>query len=367
MKECIKMMGKAPVLLVSFLCALFSCFWVMPSWHYVHYVDGQTLALLFSLMAVVEGLRREYVLHYTADFFLQKASNQRDLAMVLLLLTFFSAMVMTNDVALLTFVPLTIAIWKMTGEEKGLSEIIVLLTIAANTGSMLTPIGNPQNLYLYQVYHLEMGKFLQIMAPYTVLSFLLCGIIVYGRFPKIEMRTLEDRFPVPRKKKVAAYILLFLLCLSTLFHVLSPLHLMILSIGIIFLSDRRIFLRIDYGLLCTFLFFFIAIGNLKSLSTLSLWMNQILSRKEMWMGILSSQVISNVPAAILLSGYAEKGRELLIGVNVGGLGTLIASMASVISYQLYAKEGNKGKYMKEFTLYNLFFLLCLCGLYLLIS
>ncbi len=363
---------KETVLCIAAVLAVISAFLVPPSKEYIDYIDFRVLALLFCLMLVVSGLQNIGVFDSLAQRLLKKVKNTRQLILLLTALCFLSAMFITNDVALITFVPFTIMILSMAGQEALLIPSVALQTIAANMGSMLTPIGNPQNLYLYSYFELSIGTFLLYMLPLTLVAALLLIFSIY-LMKNQPLSTLPESLPDPTpetvipqvipKAKLTAYLILFAVCIACVIRVLSwPVMLAILVIAVLFL-DIKSFLKADYLLLLTFVCFFVFIGNVKQLPAVTELLRSLIEKRELLMGILSSQIISNVPAAILLSGFTTDARALLYGIDLGGLGTLIASLASVISFKLYgnSKGASKGAYLKTFTIYNLVFLLILTG------
>lgn len=363
---------KETVLSISAILAFASAFFVPPSGGYIEYIDFRVLALLFCLMLVVAGMQGIGVFNYLGDRLLQKVRSTRQLTLLLVALCFFSGMFITNDVALITFVPFAVMVLTMAGQESLLIPVVVLQTIAANLGSMLTPIGNPQNLYLYSAFEVPIGTFLLYMLPLTAASALLLALAVlflkdHPLHPQNRSSSCASGSPVPQrphKGKLAAFLLLFAVCLACVVRILPwPVMLAVLGISILFL-DRSLFAKVDYFLLLTFVCFFLFIGNMEQIPAIADFLRSFIEKRELLLGVLFSQFISNVPAAILLSGFTENVRALLYGVNVGGLGTLIASLASVISFRLYgnSKGASKGAYAKAFTLYNLVFLLILCGL-----
>lgn len=363
---------KETVLCIAAVLAVISAFLVPPSKEYIDYIDFRVLALLFCLMLVVSGLQSIGVFDSLAQRLLKKVKNTRQLILLLTALCFLSAMFITNDVALITFVPFTIMILSMAGQEALLIPSVALQTIAANMGSMLTPIGNPQNLYLYSYFELSIGTFLLYMLPLTLVAALLLIFSIY-LMKNQPLSTLPESLPDPTpetvipqvipKAKLTAYLILFAVCIACVIRVLSwPVMLAILVVAVLFL-DIKSFLKADYLLLLTFVCFFVFIGNVKQLPAVTELLRSLIEKRDLLMGILSSQLISNVPAAILLSGFTTDARALLYGIDLGGLGTLIASLASVISFKLYgnSKGASKGAYLKTFTIYNLVFLLILTG------
>ena len=358
MQTLVQFLRSQTVLVVSAVLALVSCFLVPPSLSYVSYVDWRVLGLLFSLMAVVAGLRTAGTFRVLTEFLLRKVNSMRVIALLLVLLCFGFSMFLTNDVTLITLVPFTLLVFRqMTGSEKALVHTLVLETLAANLGSMLTPIGNPQNLYLYSQYDLSLGTFFRTMAPYTALSLVL---VPGGAASLSEGRTFHSF----HRKTFFVYAALFLLCLLSVARVLDWRVLLVAVLAVVVIENYRLLRMVDYSLLLTFVFFFVFIGNVGSLPDVREFLENAVRGREVETGILASQVISNVPAALLLSKFTTDGTGLLVGVNLGGLGTLIASMASLITYRLYAASSHalKGRYFAEFTLWNIVFLAALYAL-----
>lgn len=356
---------KEPVLSAAALLAVVSMFFVHPSTEYLSYIDFRTLALLFSLMTVVAGLKEIGLFRYLGSSLLAGLKSTRQLALTLTALCFFSSMLITNDVSLITFVPFSVLILNMAGLPELLIPVIVLQTIAANLGSMATPIGNPQNLYLYSTFGLSAGTLIRYMLPLTVFSALLLVIAVFllkNRPLSIDRTAMEESI-LPERSSLLFYLALFLVCLGCVVRIYSWHVMFLVVLAAVLVKDRTLFFRVDYFLLLTFVCFFVFIGNMERIPAVSSLLTRLISGREFVAGVLLSQCISNVPAAILLSGFTSAVRPLLYGVNVGGLGTLIASLASVISYRAYSEvPGAKtGKYMIVFTGYNLLFLLILCA------
>ena len=353
------------VLCAAVLLALLSMLLVWPDAEYIAYIDFRTLAILFCLMGVMAGLKNSGVFQWVAQKLLGKVRKVWQLVLSLVLLCFFSSMLLTNDVALITFVPFTFIILGLIGrkaQKRLLIPIVVLQTIAANLGSMLTPIGNPQNLYLYGKSGISLASFLLLMLPYVLFAFLI--IIVWSL---LQARIYKAKLTISISGKTAisgtpvqllVYALLFGLDLLTVARVLPYQLTLGLTILGLLLVDREAFRRVDYSLLLTFVGFFIFIGNVGRLPAFHQLLQQLVVGHELLAAVLASQIISNVPAALLLSGFTENYTALLIGVNLGGLGTLIASMASLISYKLLVREDSrlKGRYFRYFTLANLCFL-----------
>lgn len=374
MKKVITWMKKEVVLVVAWILASISAFFVVPDKQYLNYVDFRTLALLFCLMCVMAGLQKLGVFQWIAEGLLSKVKNIGQLLLILILLCFFFGMFITNDVALIVFVPFTITVLGLAGQEKReklLIPIVVMQTIAANLGSMLTPIGNPQNMYLCNEAGLGLVEFIMLMLPYSSLSLVLLVVwgLLKGRKCKeslkvtfTERTNLSGKWPI-----VGIYLLLFILCLLTVAKVLPYLWVFAAVILVVFLVDKRVLLAVDYSLLFTFLGFFIFTGNIGRIPQIANILESLINGQEMLTTIVACQVMSNVPAAILLSGFAQNSKVLIIAVNLGGLGTLIASMASLISYKYIVRvEGvKKGAYLLQFTLASICFLAALVVLYML--
>lgn len=371
---------KETVCCIAFLLAVISIFFVSPSKNYISYIDFRVLALLFCLMAVVRGFSSIGVFTRLGTMLLTHVHSLRMLSALFIFLCFFFSMLITNDVALITFVPFTILVLSMAEQKKFLIPVIVLETIAANLGSMLTPLGNPQNLYLYTISGLSIGAFVRIMLPYSFVSAILLLIFILF-LPKDTFSTATAANTANSTNTVTAsntsnviceavkarknprilftaYLILFLLCLLTVLHILPYQIMFLLVLTGFLLLDYRVLKDVDYFLLLTFLCFFIFIGNMKQISLVHELISKLLVHHEVLMGIGASQIISNVPAAILLSGFTDDYSALLIGVNLGGLGTLIASLASLISFKFYTNSNGNDtrRFLGIFTLYNVIFL-----------
>lgn len=364
-KNVIGFIKSESVLVISAALAVVSCFFVPPDAEYASYIDLKTISLLFSLMAVMAGFQSMFVFRRIGGALLAKTSNTVQLAAALVMLCFFLSMLVTNDVALITFVPFAVELFKMCGRKKQLLITVALQTIAANLGSMLIPPGNPQNLYLYSVSGMGMAEFVSIMLPFTLLSFvLLCASLAFVKKEPVELPKRKEIYPAIGRKRLALYIALFVICLCAVLKLIP--HYCALAAVVVGLAlfDRRIFARIDYGLLLTFAALFVLVGNLARIPAVYGFVSSLADSYPFAVSVGASQIISNVPAALLISGFTDNYAEILKGVNVGGLGTLIASMASLISYKIYARsEGaHKGKYMLVFTALNIAFLAALCAL-----
>ena len=355
------------VLAVAWILAVISAFFVHPSVKYVNYIDFRSLGILWGLMVIIQGLSYHNIFEKIAQYLLEKVSKQRQLVMVLVFMCYLGSMLITNDVALITFVPFSIMILKSCNKEKIMIPVIVLQTIAANLGSMLTPIGNPQNLYMYGLTKMNFVSFVKILLPYSVVSTVLIIIAIFVfTYDREELDTSITDFEIGEnssKYKIIMYSVLFLIAISSVLRMIPWYVFAAVVLLCVGFFERKILFKADYILLLTFVGFFIFTGNMGKLEIVRSLLESVLKSHEFVVGIVTSQFISNVPATLMLSGFAKNYRQLLIGVNVGGLGTLIASMASLISYKAYVKEYRQGggEFIKIFTLFNVVFLIALVG------
>lgn len=402
MKRILFFIKKETVLVVAILLAVISMIFIPPDQQYPEYIDFRTLGILFGLMTCVAGVQQLGVFDRLAGMLLRKISGRMAITSVLVMLCFFSSMLLTNDVALITFVPFSLILLQRKKElfdEKWILRIVVMQTIAANLGSMLTPIGNPQNLYLFGLAQMRIEKFILLMLPYSVVAFLvlIIWIILASGISRIYVRndqkqdqttikniqdnkitfSKEDgRHQLSEEKhseksisfswKLWCYCVLFLLGLLVVGRVLPWFVFTVFVLVFTFAADRKTLMKVDYSLLGTFAALFIFIGNLGRIEVFRQFLERMIRGREMVTAVLASQVMSNVPAAILLSGFTDTISNLIVGTNIGGLGTLIASMASLISFKYIAREypAQKGRYFCMFTLANVFFLLAMLIVYL---
>ncbi len=363
----IQLLKEETVLCIAGILAAISCFFITPDIQYLEYIDFRTLSLLFCLMTVMAELQQTGVFRFIAEKLVARVKTERDLVLLLVLLCFFSSMLITNDVALITFVPFSLTISEMTKKKKIIIPLIVMETIAANLGSMFTPIGNPQNLYLFSQSGFSLLNFIKLLFPYTAISLglLVAWIVIRGKGGKLQLETKSE--PFVANKKIGLYLLLFLLCLLTVANVLDYKLLFVFVVLTVFSADKRVLKDVDYSLLLTFLAFFIFVGNLARIPLFRELLQGILQGRTVLCSVAASQIISNVPATLLLSGFTNDWEGLLIGTNLGGLGTLIASMASLISFKYVGQTERKSTYLLYFTLANLIFLVALLGLYFFIG
>ena len=321
---------KEIVFSISLILAIISCFFARPS---IDYINWDTIILLFAIMLIVEILKNLAIFEILVRKLLAKISNTRELVFILVFTCFFSSIFITNDVSLIIFVPFSILAFKKVGRIDLIILTVSLQTIAANVGCMVLPIGAPHNIVMYTVSHIPFESFLMLLLPY-ILASLIFLIIVLFFVP-------ADKISLPKFNKVEFDGNNFF---------------------------KRVFLGIDYYLLLTFIALFILIGNLESIPFFNLLFKSCIVGNEVLWGILSSQVISNVPAAMLLSGFSTNYESIIVGINIGGFGTLIASMANLISFKILVREFDsfKSRYLVVFTALNIVLMIILVGVYFLI-
>ena len=382
---------KDPVLVVAVVLALCSCAAVPPDAAYAEYVDLRTIGMLFSLMTIMCGLSRLGVFRIACRHLLGVVRGPRRLALALTLLAFFSSMLITNDVALVTFVPFALLALRTLDSPRHACFTVVMMTIAANLGSMLTPVGNPQNLYLYSVSHMRIGEFVLLMLPYAAasLALLVGAIALFGKIPErtqtsatrgakpddnehadeIPQLATDADDPAPSPLRVLPWAALFVLALLSVAHILPYQAIVVATIAVALIADRRALAHVDYALLVTFIAFFVFVSNVGRIEMVSAALAEVIDGHELAVSVIASQVLSNVPAAILLSGFTSNFAALVIGTNLGGLGTLIASMASLISYKQVALvlPREKGRYFMLFTMWNVAFLAILAAFALILG
>lgn len=363
MRQLKQFIQKETVLCIAALCALATMVLVPPDAEYLHYIDFRVLCLLLCLMAVVAGFKSLGAFDWLTYQLLRRIRSGRVLGVTLVLLPFFCSMLVTNDVALIVFVPFTLALLDQLGCGGAMIPVIVLQTVAANLGSMATPVGNPQNLYLYAAYGLRAGEFFSVVLPLTAVSGLALTAASVPVLPRVlpEQTMQEER--IASLRKLLLYTALFGLCLLTVFRVVPYIVTTAVVVAVLALADRRLLKEIDYMLLLTFVCFFAVSENLGRVDAVRTVLQDLLSRSTLLTAVGASQIISNVPAAVLLSAFTDRWRELLAGVNIGGLGTPIASLASLITLKLYLRwPGAKvGRFLVVFTAANLTGLALLLG------
>lgn len=353
----IKYIKREPVLTIAVILAIITSFISVPK---IEYINFKVLILLFNLMLIIAAFKELKILDYLATSLLLKCNTYKSISLTLTFITFFTSMIVTNDVALLTFVPLTIIICKKSNISS--LEIIIFETLAANLGSSLTPMGNPQNLYIYSKYNINPLNFIKIILPLVLLSFFLLIFLILIK-KNINLNFNLKKISITNKKSTMIMSILLLIVLLSVFGVINYYVAFLIVFITVLVSNKKLFLKVDYTLLFTFIAFFIFTGNISNMPLIVNFMSKLLSSNTStyFSSILCSQIISNVPATMLLSSFTTHYKALLLGVNIGGLGTLIASLASLISYKLYINNNNNNslKYLKSFTFYNILYLLIL--------
>ena len=351
------------VVLIAALAATVTSFIIPPDREYLSYFDFKTLTCLFCVLAVVCALRNIRFFYTMAKAIIRKFKNTKLCILALVYITFIGSMLIANDMALLTFLPLGYFVLHTTGKEKYMAFTYIMQNIAANLGGMLTPFGNPQNLYLYTKFAIADGEFISIMFPPFIIAITLITVLclVFVKAEPLEIHEKAAELPIPR---VIIYLVLFTLSILIVFRTVPfIIGLIVIPIALIFL-DREALKSVDYGLLLTFVFFFIFSGNMARIDAVRSFFSSLLERNTLVFSALSCQVISNVPSAILLSQFTDNYRELLLGVNIGGVGTLIASLASLITFKEYTKDqpGHTTRYIIKFTAFNFLFFAVLVGI-----
>lgn len=351
---------KNAVMLIAFAAALITSLFVPVDKEYIGYFDFKTLSCLFCVLAVVCALKDINFFFVIARKIVHFFKTARMSILALVYITFIGSMLIANDMALLTFLPLGFLVLSSTGKQKYMAFTFIMQNIAANLGGMLTPFGNPQNLYLYTKFNIPNGEFMGIMAPPFILSVVLitlCCII----FVKNEPLMISDEKIELNGKRTALYLALFALAIAIVFRGIPYWIGLIIIPAVLFFADRHALESVDYPLLFTFVFFFIFAGNMARMDAVRNFFSALLSKNTLLFSALSCQCISNVPSAILLSQFTGNYAELLIGVNVGGVGTLIASLASLITFREYVKRDPKStrRYIAEFSAFNFGFLIIL--------
>lgn len=351
------------VLIVAVVAAAVTCFFVPPDAGYADYFDLDTLSCLFCTLAVVSALKRRRFFEWLAVKIIAAFGNMRRVTFALVFVTYFGSMIMANDMALVTFLPLGWFVLSSCGKTKYTAFVFVMQNVAANLGGMLTPFGNPQNLYLYSFYSIEAGEFFSIMAiPFAAAFILIAGTCFIVKPEPIELESSPGATPQPWR--MAIYFVLFALSVMIVFRVF-PYYVGLIAVTVALLAlEPKCFLRVDYGLLLTFCAFFIFSGNLARIPAVREALGSLVALSPLLVGTATCQVISNVPSAVLLSRFTNDYRHLLIAVNIGGLGTPISSLASLITLGEYRKRvpGGTLRYLGLFSLINFSYLAVLIGI-----
>lgn len=356
----ISFIKKNAVLCIAFTAALITSVIVPPDSKYLDYFDLNTLSCLFATLAVICALKNIRFFSILAEKIVALTGNLRASAIAIVYITFIGSMLIANDMALLTFLPLGYFVLHRTDNEKHMAKLFVLQNIAANLGGMVTPFGNPQNLYLYSYFNIPTGEFMKIMFPPFALAVTMITLCCF-LFPKTKLHLSSFDHKRLSVKRTAYYLALFAVSIIIVFRVIPYyIGLPIVFFGILF-SDVTALKKVDYALLFTFVFFFIFAGNMARIDAVNDLLSYLLSKNTLIFSVISCQFISNVPSAVLLSHFTTDYRSLLMGVNIGGTGTLIASLASLITFKNYVSfnPGSAGRFIKVFTIFNFAFLVIL--------
>lgn len=351
---------KNTVMVIAFLAAAITTTFVPIDAQYLGYFDFKTLTCLFCVLAVVCALKDIRFFYMLARRIVHLFRNARLSILALVYITFIGSMLIANDMALLTFLPLGYLVLTTTGKENYMPFTFIMQNIAANLGGMLTPFGNPQNLYLYTKFSIPNAEFVSIMAPPFALAVALITVccLIFVKPDALEVPDEEISLPPLR---TTLYLALFALAIAIVFRGIPYwIGLVVIPLVLLF-ADRKALLEVDYPLLLTFVFFFIFAGNMGRIDAVRSFFSSLLEKGTLTFSTLSCQFISNVPSAILLSQFTDNYRALLVGVNIGGVGTLIASLASLITFREYAKHnpGKAGSYIAQFSAFNFSFLFVL--------
>lgn len=350
------------VLIVALVAAAVTCFFVPPDGGYADYFDLDTLSCLFCTLAVVSALKRRRFFEWLATGIVTAFGNMRRVTFALVFVTYFGSMIMANDMALITFLPLGWLVLSSCGKTKYTAFVFVMQNVAANLGGMLTPFGNPQNLYLYSFFEINAGEFFAIMAiPFAVAFVLIACTCLVVKPEPIRLETPPE--PAPPVWRTVVYFVLFALSVMIVFRVFPYyVGLIVVTVALAIL-EPKCFLRVDYGLLLTFCAFFVFSGNLARIPAVRDLLASVVAMSPLLVGTATCQVISNVPSAVLLSRFTTDYRHLLIAVNIGGLGTPVSSLASLITLGEYRKRepGKTLRYLGLFSLINFSYLAVLIG------
>ncbi len=351
------------VTVIAFAAALITSIFVPVDREYLDYFDYKTLACLFCVLAVVCAFKNINFFFILARKLIQFFKNARLAVLALVYITFIGSMLIANDMALLTFLPLGYFVLTSTDKEKYMSFTFIMQNIAANLGGMLTPFGNPQNLYLYTKFNIPNGEFIEIMALPFAISIILITVCCLV-FVKPEPLTLKPQRVTLDAKSALLYCALFALAIAIVFRTIPYQVALVVIPAVLFFADRDALKMVDYPLLLTFVFFFIFSGNMARIELVRDFFSQLLNKSTLLFSIISCQVISNVPSAILLSQFTDNYRELLLGVNIGGVGTLISSLASLITFREFTRHNpyKTKRYVLQFSLYNFAFLIVLTAI-----
>ena len=353
---------KNVVMVIAMIAAAITCFLVPPDREYLDYFDVKTLTCLFCVLAVVCALKNINFFYVLAKKLIRVFRNARVCILALVYITFIGSMLIANDMALLTFLPLGTYVLTTTGKGKYMAFTFIMQNIAANLGGMLTPFGNPQNLYLYTKFQIPTMEFMGIMAaPFALaIALITLSCIIFVKPEPFALK--DEKVSLPAGRSIV-YLLLFILAIAIVFRGIPYMVGLVVIPAALLVLDRKALKMVDYPLLLTFVFFFVFSGNMARIDEVRSVFSFLLEKNTLLVSALSCQVISNVPSAILLSQFTANYKHLLLGVNIGGVGTLIASLASLITFREYSKlnKGKTGHYMLMFTAFNFAFLIILAA------
>lgn len=372
MRQFINYFLKDKVFIIAFFFAILSCFFIPPSLEYIDYINFKVLIIMFTLMIAVAGLYEANVFSFIAIKLVSKFYSIKWIGLVIVLSTFFLGMWITNDAVLLTLVPFTLYVTKQTNQERYSLLIVIMQTIAANLGSALTPMGDPQNIYLYAFYDIGFSTFLGTMAPITITGFILLVVTTLVLIPNVPCHPITVT-PKIGSKKVIIYLLIFINALLTVLRVIPEWYALIITLVLTIPFSIHLLKKVDYTLLLTFFSFFIFTGNMGQMTVIKSFVSTLLNSdlSVYFTGLITSQFISNVPASVLLSTFtdAQFWKPLLQSVNVGAMGTLLASLASLITFKFVIKDfPNQGKtYIKTYTLLCVIYVIIITGVVFLVS
>lgn len=363
---------KDKVFVIAFVLAVISCFFIPPSEAYLVYINYKVLIIMFTFMIAVAGLYESNLFSIIAIWLVSKFYSIRWIGLVIVIATFFLGMLVTNDAVLLTLVPFTIFVTKQTGQERYALIIVILQTIAANMGSALTPMGDPQNIYLYSYYNIPFASFITTMLPITITGLILVSITSIVLIPNIHCHAVTVS-PKITNWKIYIYLIIFINALLAVLRVIPEWYTLIITLMLTGVFSIHLLKKIDVSLLLTFLCFFIFTGNLGQMSIVKNLVSSILNSNlsVYFTGLISSQIISNVPSAVLLSTFTDPvyWKPLLQSVNVGAMGTLLASLASLITFKFITKDfPNQGKtYIMTYSLLCIIYIVIITSIVLISS
>ncbi len=345
------------VMFVAFCAAAITCIFIPPDRQYLSYFDFKTLTCLFCVLAVICALKNINFFYMLARKIVERFKTTRKCILALVYITFIGSMLIANDMALLTFLPLGFFVLTKTGKEKHMAFTFIMQNIAANLGGMLTPFGNPQNLYLYTKFNIQNMEFIRIMFVPFVLAIALITICCFIFVKPEEMKVDNSKISFEPKKTIL-YLILFVISIAIVFRQIPYWIGLVIIPAVLLFADRKALKMVDYPLLMTFVFFFVFSGNMARIDVIRNFFSSLLEKSTLIFSIISCQCISNVPSAILLSQFTDNYRELLLGVNIGGVGTLISSLASLITFREYVSHNpmKTGYYVRQFSAFNFGFL-----------